>query len=367
MLKFKEFLVGDLFDIEPTKCYKNLRDEEIKSKLGTTPFVTTQTTNNGIAGYSELKANNKGNTITASDTTTDDAIFYQEKDFIGRSHVQNIIPKKGVFFNKNIALYVISCIKKSAKGLYDYGNKFNRQNMKKTCLLLPITPDGTPDYLYMESYIKELQHEYLDSLLASNSIERNRLLSIVGLSQADYERLKGTVELADAESYGEFKVGDLFEINTTKGVNIDSLVNSTQDNKIRYITRTSFDNGIQGYTGKLKNVLPNEANTFSLGLLSMDFFYQDEVWYSGQYVRKITPKFEMSKNTSLYFSVLFNRQKDIYKSVLVNNLDALFKNTSLKLPTTSIGEVDFAYMEDYISKIKLLYLYKIESYLLTNK
>lgn len=156
--------------------------------------------------------------------------------------------------------------------------------------------------------------------------------------------------------FKEFKVGDLFEISTTKGINIDGLVNPTQDNKIRYITRTSFDNGIQGFTGKLKDVLPNEANTFSLGLMSMDFFYQDEIWYSGQYVRKITPKFEMSKNMALYFSVLFNRQKDIYKGVLVNSLDSLFKNSLISLPITSTGEVDYQYMEDYIKGIQRQYI-----------
>lgn len=167
--------------------------------------------------------------------------------------------------------------------------------------------------------------------------------------------------------FKEFKVGDMFEISTTKGINIDGLVNPTQDNKIRYITRTSFDNGIQGFTGKLKDVLPNEANTFSLGLMSMDFFYQDEMWYSGQYVRKITPKFEMSKNMALYFSVLFNRQKDIYKGVLVNSLDSLFKNSLISLPITLTGEVDYQYMDDYIKEIQRQYIDTLSNYLLTIK
>ena len=45
-------------------------------------------------GYSTLTPLNKGNTITCSDTTIGaDTMFYQEKDFIGYSHIQHFVPK----------------------------------------------------------------------------------------------------------------------------------------------------------------------------------------------------------------------------------------------------------------------------------
>lgn len=352
MVKFKEFKVGVLFEIEPTKCYKDLRDEDIKSSVGTTPFVTTQNTNNGIAGYSELKANNKGNTITASDTTTDDAIFYQEKDFIGRSHVQNIIPKNGVYFNKNIALYIISCMKKSAKGLYDYGNKFNRQNMNNTVLLLPVKPDESPDYAYMEDYIKGIQRQYIDNLLETNEAERDRLLSIVNLSLDEYESVKGNIELVDATSYGEFKVGDLFEITNGGRVTKQDQVEGT----IPYVTATTENNGIESY---ISNPKFTKKDLITVSFFGDVYYHPYEIGFKdGTYGLDLLG----TKSNGIYLyltSVLHKRFKGqgSYSQMLTGN--AMYE-MFIKLPITSTGEVDYQYMEDYISKIKLLYIYNRE-------
>jgi hypothetical protein len=154
-MKHKVFNLGSLFEINPTKYYK-LKNKVILSKDGSTPLISNSSTNNGVMGFSQLKGNNIGNTLTCSDTTIGaDTMFYQENDFIGYSHIQQLVPKSD-FFNKKIASVIISASKVSTFNQYDYGNKFNRIAMNKTKIQLP-TKNKQPDYKTMEILISAIQ------------------------------------------------------------------------------------------------------------------------------------------------------------------------------------------------------------------
>ena len=121
-------------------------------------------------GFSELKALNKGNTITCSDTTLGaDTMYYQAIDFIGYSHIQHLVPKFSPF-NKAIASIIISACRVSTSKKYDYGNKFNREAMKNTTIHLPITTSGEIDFEFMESFIAELEAERIEELEAYLSV-----------------------------------------------------------------------------------------------------------------------------------------------------------------------------------------------------
>lgn len=155
-LKWGGVKLGCLFEINPTKYYR-LSNEEIMLNGGTTPLVSNQSVDNGVMGFSSLKPLNKGNTITCSDTTVGaDTMFYQSKDFIGYSHIQHFVPKFTPF-NKAIASFIISsCRIATSNKKYDYGHKFNREEMKKTVIQLPIK-NGKPDYDVMETFISAIQ------------------------------------------------------------------------------------------------------------------------------------------------------------------------------------------------------------------
>ena len=106
---------------------------------GNTPLVSNQSIDNGVMGFSSLQPLNAGNTITCSDTTVGaDTMFYQSKDFIGYSHIQHFVPTFKPF-NKAIASFIISsCRIATSNKKYDYGHKFNREEMNKTIIQLPV-------------------------------------------------------------------------------------------------------------------------------------------------------------------------------------------------------------------------------------
>jgi hypothetical protein len=158
-----QFELEKLFKINPTKYYK-LKNNQIISENGKIPLISNSSINNGIMGFSTLKANNKGNIITCSDTTIGaETMYYQKDDFIGYSHIQQFVPKFKPF-NKDIAHVIIASSRISTSKKYDYGNKFNREAMNKTKIQLP-AKNNQPDYKLMETLISAIQKQVIKDLI----------------------------------------------------------------------------------------------------------------------------------------------------------------------------------------------------------
>ena len=152
----------------------------------------------------------------------------------------------------------------------------------------------------------------------------------------------------------------MFEIKNTLSFNTDKLVEGSD---FDYITRTSLNQGILRETGFVNSENINESGCWSLGLLQMDFFYRKKHWYAGQFVRKVIPKFQLTENIILYFSTLFNKQKSKLLPVLVRNIDTTFLSLLIQLPITSTGEIDFAFMENFISELEEERISELSAYL----
>lgn len=151
-----------------------------------------------------------------------------------------------------------------------------------------------------------------------------------------------------AVKWGEYKLGTLFDIENTLSFNAEKLVDGTEYD---YVTRTSMNQGILQTTGFVNESNINASGTWSLGLLSMDFFYRRKPWYAGQFVRKIIPNISIPEKAVPFFSTILNKQKPILLSVLVRSVDEAFKNISIKLPETADGKIDFDFMESFIAEL----------------
>lgn len=159
--------------------------------------------------------------------------------------------------------------------------------------------------------------------------------------------------------WGEYRVGDLFDIVNTLSFNKERL---TAGDEYDYVTRTSLNQGILQCTGFVNESNLNEANVWSLGLLQMDFFYRKRKWYAGQFVRKIIPKFDTTVNSAKFFSVMLNKLKPILLQVLVRNVDETFRSQSLYLPTKN-NQIDFEFMESFIAELEAERIAELEAYL----
>ena len=144
--------------------------------------------------------------------------------------------------------------------------------------------------------------------------------------------------------------------------NTDKLVTGS---KYDYITRTSQNQGILQQTGFVNKENINSAGNWSLGLLQMDFFYRNNEWYAGQFVRKIVPKIHISKNSISFFTSVLNKQKTKLLSVLVRDVDKTFLNYIIKLSTKN-NKIDFDFIESFNLKLESEHISELKTYLLNN-
>ncbi len=158
--------------------------------------------------------------------------------------------------------------------------------------------------------------------------------------------------------WGEYKIGDLFSISNTLSFNSDVLVEGYEYD---YITRTSFNQGILQTTGFVNKENINSAGNWSLGLLQMDFFYRKKPWYAGQFVRKITPKFELSDSAIIFFTTLLNRLKPTLLSVLVRDVDKTFLNSTIQVPITEDGKIDFWFIAEFVAELEAQRVAELEA------
>lgn len=176
--------------------------------------------------------------------------------------------------------------------------------------------------------------------------------------------------------FRDIKLGDLFNIQKLRGFNKDEL-RPNPEGAYDYVTRTSLNNGIESVTDEVPNKTPNEPNTYSLGLIQMTFFFRDRPWYAGQFVRKITPKFQGNTLVYLYMLTCLRKTSETLLGVLVRDVDDTFNNMSVKVPINSENNMlDFQYMENKMksleqNEIKVLSNYlsitKLSDYQLTSK
>lgn len=152
---WKEFRVGDIFDIHPTRTIDGVNADDCVS--GGTPLVVNKSDNNGVAGMCDFPPTEKRGIITFSDTWEGNTFFFQPDDFIGFAHVQGMYPKVKNLTDECL-LFICTLLEFEARGRYSYGRKKRRDIISEVMFKLPSDPNGNPDWKFMRDYIKALPY-----------------------------------------------------------------------------------------------------------------------------------------------------------------------------------------------------------------
>lgn len=334
-VEWGEYRLGDLFDINPTKWYQ-LENEEILSVNGKVPLVTNSSVDNGVMGFSNLNANNQGNTITCSDTTLGaDTMFYQEKDFIGYSHVQHFVSKFKPF-NRSIASAIISASRVSTSKKYDYGNKFNRAEMNKTKIQLP-TKNGKIDFEFIQRIITKIEIEQIkkvESYLIENSI------SDYNLTITEKQALENLVTL----NWSSFNLEMLFN-KATRGKRLKSA--DRLPGTLPFVTAGEADQGVSDFIG-------NNVTVFSPNTTTIDMFgsakYRSYKYGADDHIAVVhtdkLPKYASIFVTAAIHKSSYNGQFNYGRNFYAKDADLL----NILLPTKD-NKPDYETMETIISAI----------------
>ena len=161
------FRYDQIFDIK--HGFYNKKPEDNPS--GDIPFIGATDSNNGVTSHSDLETIAiTTKTGDGSNAPLEDKIFanclavtnngsvgyayYQAKPFTC-THDVNPLYLKGCKINPYIALFLCTLIEKE-RFRWAYGRKWRPIRMPSSKIKLPVTPSGTPDWQFMEDYIKSL-------------------------------------------------------------------------------------------------------------------------------------------------------------------------------------------------------------------
>ena len=145
-----EFSLGELFKIEKGK---RLTKEDMIE--GTDNFLGAIDSNNGVRQKIMAERLWAPNCITINYNGSVGEAFYQSEPFWASDDV-NVLYPKGWTLNKYIGLFIATVIK-TERPKYNYGRKWTKSIMEKSIIKLP-SQSGSPDWNYMEDYIKSLPY-----------------------------------------------------------------------------------------------------------------------------------------------------------------------------------------------------------------
>lgn len=149
-LKFNEFLLGDLFSSSTGDV--DLQQKDINGKG--VFLINSGVDNHGIKGKTDRKAK-----IFPDNTITIDFwgnAYYRDFEYkmATHNHVFSLTGK--IIKNRLVGLYLIGRLAKLPT-LFSYNNMATWNKLRILTITLPVTPEGEPDFDYMERYIRAIE------------------------------------------------------------------------------------------------------------------------------------------------------------------------------------------------------------------
>lgn len=119
---------------------------------GKTPYVSSSSVNNGICHF----VNNANDTLEANCISVNrngsvGFAFYHPYEALFSNDCRKLRPK---YEGNYISLFIATQIT-AQRNKYSYGYKMGTARLKRQKIMLPTTDNGTPDYDYMEQYVRQ--------------------------------------------------------------------------------------------------------------------------------------------------------------------------------------------------------------------
>lgn len=163
--------------------------------------------------------------------------------------------------------------------------------------------------------------------------------------------------------WGEYKLGDIFEIKSSKKRFDANKVEVLKNGKFPYVARIGSYNGQKGFINEDEKFL-NEGNTISFGQDTATMFYQETPYFTGDKIKILKAKDKrFNKNNAQFFlSTMMKSFSSFSWGSSSFNVD-IIKNQKLSLPISN-DEIDFEFIETFIAELEAESIAELEAYLL---
>ena len=294
-------------------------------------FVSRTGSNNGVSAYVKPVPGvipQPKDTITVAGGGSVLATFLQTQPFYSGRDLYLLYPKEDI--SRKAKLFLVTVIKAN-KYRYNYGRQAN-VTLPHLRLRLPATPDGKPDWQWMESYINSLHSELLKTSNGSKAA-------------------LGTF-VFDIREWHEFRVEELFD-SIYKVASYDDSelerVDMWGKKTVPYVTRTDLDNSVKSLVSSTGLANIEAGNAIVIGDTTSTISYQPGPFVAGEHIIAARAEW-MNKYTGLFVTCLLRQERYRYSYGRAYKLDSI-RNTELRLPVTSDGKPDWQWMENYIKSL----------------
>lgn len=175
--------------------------------------------------------------------------------------------------------------------------------------------------------------------------------------------------------WGEFKLGDLFEILTYKKRFDANKVELVENCGHPYVVRTSSGNGQKGFIDE-DEIYLNDGNTISFGQDTATMYYQEVPYFTGDKIKILKSKLSRFGKTNAQFFLATMRNSfqnftwgssSFNVSIIANQkvqLPLKEKSLDFSNPCDNIKNIDFDFMESFIRELEEERIRELNAYLL---
>lgn len=301
-------LTGDngIFRIESCKCSNA---GELLEDGTDIEYIGAKKDDNGVMSLVKFNENlvTKGNCIIFICDGQGSVGYanYINHDFIGST---TLSVGYNSHLNEKNGLFIVTVLDLE-RYRYSFGRKY-KPNLPKAKIKLPATPDGEPDWEYMENYVNSLGFSHIATNIKGRSISLN------------------------TNEWKEFYLYKLFI--TGMGNGIDAVLTTKDNPKYNYVSRDSNGNGVVGFVDEIEGEEPFPAGAMSLALGGSflgSCFIQKKPFYTAQNVAVLQEKTPLSIHTKLFIATLIRNECKIKYQAFGRELNAHFrKDFTIKLP-----------------------------------
>lgn len=321
---WKPFVFGKLIDeIYKAKAHAKVEltiSNEIRN--GYVPFVSRTENDNGVDCYavvSDLQCTEQGNAIVIGDTTS--TISYQPKVFGTGDHM---IVIRASWLNEYTGLFIVALLQKE-RFRYSYGRAFLMDLIKSTTILLPVKQDNTPDWLWVENYIKSLRYKNI-----TTKIQRQK-------------------NVIDTDLWKEFRLDYLFDFQ--KGTRL--VKEDMENGEVNYLGAISVNNGVR------QKIRCEEEDQYKPNCITVNYngsvgeaFYQYEPFWASDDVNVLYAQKWWTLNPYIAMFIITVIRANKYKFDYGRKwtLEKM-KESTILLPAKNDGAPDWEWMEHYIKSL----------------
>ena len=330
---WKEFFLEDVVSINGGK---RLTKSDMQS--GNMPFIGASELNNGITAFTcSVNESLDNNVLGVNYNGSVGFAFYHPYKAIFSDDVKRVKWKDSLHNNRYTLLFLASMIGQQ-KNKYAYGYKFNSQRMKRQKILLPIQPDNTIDWAFMEAYMKQKEQQILKPTI-------NKLCKRLVINNI----LGGGKSLCS--NWKEFVFGEEFSIlSTNSGIDKNKL--NSKEGRIPYVTRSDLNNGMDMFvTEQVSRYNVDEGNVITIGLDTQTVFYQPTSFYTGQNIQIIRHT-KLDRYNAMFLIVAIKKLVENFSWGSYGATLTRLRKSRIYLPATDKGEIDFAFMSSFMQDIE---------------